>query len=206
MKVIYEGVFKSPWEMYIVKQLCVSLKKKKQLFFCTKINLRSLNSNFPEPCEAPLTITPTLQMRKSAFAGEGFTVWLELMPHSDLQDFLCEVWFAQAAIQVLETVLLLISWVLKALSVRARCWQVWLHLTPLSLACRWPPARVSSHSLHSTLLLCGCLLCVLISPHKDASQIGLRAHHWNCLLLTQSLFKKSSLQIQSYFHILNRWL
>lgn len=65
--------------------------------------------------------------------------------------------------------------VLQARSPRLKCRQVWFLLRMLSLACRWPPLAVASHSLFSVCVSLDTVSkYVQIFSSKDTSQIGLR--------------------------------
>ena len=70
--------------------------------------------------------------------------------------------------------------VLKAGSLRSRCWQGWFLLRPLSLACMW---LSSAHVVTWSSL---CVYLCQISSHKNISHTGLRS---TLMILFNYLFK-----------------
>ena len=85
--------------------------------------------------------------------------------------------------------------VLGAGSPRSRCWQSWLLLSSLSLACRWPP----SHCVLTWSSLCTCIPDVSSSSYNNTSHLGLELPMVSFYL---SYFFKGSFIVQSHSEIL----
>ena len=83
---------------------------------------------------------------------------------------------------------------------RSRCWQIWFHMNPLSVICRWR----ASYFLF-TWLSCVCyillFLCQNFSSYKDTSQI-VAGPTLMASFLMSLLLQRAYLQIQLHLELL----